>query len=292
MPYPTGVALRELSRISEKEKRDAGMWWQKYAPPHLEALLLAGQFDTETQIPQTEEEFEQWLVDYYGRPSTPDERRRKKRLRRLWTVGALFFFARGVYYNRFRQKIAWINIRLSLDDVLSRAMPDIERDCLALREGKMKLPEWESRMTDWIKQSHIAAAVAQAGGFDNMTPDLWQQVENMILFQLEHLRDFSRQIAAGLPLDGNICRRMRMYIEAARATYHNLEAGMMARIGFTLYASIRTANESCNQCVEEEARGFVPVGELTPIGARECLSHCKCYFIYMDPETGQVDERR
>lgn len=291
MPYPAGVALRELSKMSAQDRQNATLWWRKYAPQYLESLISAGVFDTAQQIPVTQEEFEQWLVDYYGAPSTQEERARKKRLRRLWAIGAIFFFAGGYYYSRYAQRVSWLQIRLSLDTVLDKAARTIEQDCAALRDNRIGLDEWNARMTDWIKGSQTAAVLAAVGGVDRMSPDMWQKLENAIYFQLEHLRNFSRQIAQGLPLDGSICRRMKMYIQAARATYHNIEAGLMAERGYGLYRSVRTADESCTQCIEEEARGFVPIGDLVPIGSRECLTYCKCYYIYMNTETGMVDER-
>lgn len=291
MPYPTGIALRELSKLSASDRRDSSLLWKKYAPQYLESLLIAGIFDTEAQIPQTKEEFDRWLLDYYGVPSTHEERAHKKRMRRLWAIGALFFFAGGYYYDRYRKRVPWLTIRTNVDITISRMMGDIEADCAALRDGRISLDEWNARMTSWIKRSHAAAGIVAAGGMDNMTDDMWRRIENAIFFQLEHLRNFSRDIANGLPLDGGVCRRMKMYVEAARGTYHHIESGLMASRGYTLYASKRTADESCGECIDEEARGFVPVGELKPIGSRECLSHCKCYYIYWNPETNATDER-
>lgn len=40
--------------------------------------------------------------------------------------------------------------------------------------------------------------------------------------------------------------------------------------------SIRHAQDSCNGCIREAARGWVPAGTLVPVGLRDCGNSCKC----------------
>jgi hypothetical protein len=280
-----------MSKVKDLDIIKSEEYWRKYAPNYLEAMLLAGRFDTAEQIPETDEEFEEWLIDYYGAPSTHEERLRKKRLRRLWAVGAIFFFAAGRYYTRYRQPIAWVSVRGNLDSLLEASKRDVDADCAALRDGRISLGEWQSRMETWIKMSQIVAGALQVGGYDMMTAADWQRVENAIYFQLDHLRQFSNQIAGGLPLDGNICRRMKMYLDSARGTYHAMEEGVMANRGFDLYLNVLSDAEHCGGCIEETAKGWIPVGTGTPIGARDCMSGCKCHWEYMNSETGRIDAR-
>jgi hypothetical protein len=38
--------------------------------------------------------------------------------------------------------------------------------------------------------------------------------------------------------------------------------------------------EHCQGCIDDNARGFVPIGTLAPIGSRECRQNCRCHFSY------------
>lgn len=44
--------------------------------------------------------------------------------------------------------------------------------------------------------------------------------------------------------------------------------------------------EHCEQCLADNARGFVPIGTLGPIGSRECRTNCACRFVYRNSADG------
>ncbi len=43
---------------------------------------------------------------------------------------------------------------------------------------------------------------------------------------------------------------------------------------------------NCNECPPDAALGWVPIGTLRPIGARECEGRCLCHFEYTDNPGG------
>ena len=282
--------LRELGSIIESDNLAAQEWWYDNAPSEYLYIFEAVQFSTLDEIPNTNDEFRQWMLENY-----PGELSSKRaRLWRLWVVGGIFFFVGGYYYSKSRQRTSPISLRGAYDRTVEASRNSVLEDCRAFREGRISLAQWQTRVVSWVKAVNIAGAAIGAGGFQSMTGADWDTVAKNIEEQLDYLNAFAREIEAGLPLDGNVCRRMFMYLQSGRSTLHEIESGHMAQRGFTHYANRLTAAEHCEgdgSCVEETAKGWVPIGQLIPIGARLCLTGCKCYFAYLNMNTGELDER-
>ncbi len=291
MPNLTNLSrseLRELGRVTEGDRLNTREWWRGAAFPAYRYIYDAITLSSTDEIPLTDEEFYQWLREEY--PGA-DYGRKRSRLRRLWAAGLLLFFIGGYYWTHRKARVAPVVIRGALDKAYGKTTTSVMADCMLLRTGQMSLSQWEMHMTSWIKMSHIGGAILAAGGLSRISDAGWDVVNKNISFQLDKLHKFAGDIARGLPLDGNVCRRMKMYFESGRMTYHDIEARYMADKGYLEYANVLTANESCSSCIEESNKGFVPYGALKPIGARDCLSNCKCYFVYRNPTIGEIDDR-
>ena len=146
------------------------------------------------------------------------------------------------------------------------------------------------QMKDNIIASNVAAGMSAAGG--SMSGDIISALVGRIQFQLEHLDRFALALAAGMKLDGTVCRLMRMYVNSARGSFHAIDNLMKAGLGYTEYMNVLGAGEDhCtggNSCPEVTAMGWQPVGTLTPIGSRKCMSNCLCRWAYRNSVTGEV----
>jgi hypothetical protein len=83
-----------------------------------------------------------------------------------------------------------------------------------------------------------------------------------------------------------------MYVEASRAHYEAQREAIDRAAGYDEERSIRHASDSCEGCIREERRGWVAIGELVPIGDRNCLTRCRCEIERRKSERRQRDERR
>ena len=155
-----------------------------------------------------------------------------------------------------------------------------------LRANRGTLPNWQTQMADFTIMGQLAGALMASRGVDFL--DRYAvRLQYLTVFQLEKLRSFARQVddEAGFPLDGRFIRRSQMYVWAAIAAYHVVEGEVMAEEHQAdLYRNIRTAADSCDECVYLEGLGWVPVNSLPPVGSRQCLSNCLCYFEYQTPD--------
>ena len=146
-------------------------------------------------------------------------------------------------------------------------------------------------MTEHIKTSQVAAAIAASGGADAVQPAALRLLTQRVNEQLSWLDGFASAIAGGMALDGTICRLMKMYINSARGTYHAVESFLAMQGGWDEYYNVLGATEDhctgSGGCIEVEAAGWQRVGTLPEIGARNCMSNCLCSWRYRNSLTGE-----
>lgn len=181
-------------------------------------------------------------------------------------------------------------VRAELDKALQASQKRMRTYSNKLRDGKMTVAEWQTGMMQEIKSTHLNSAALSKGGWGQMTQADYGRVGQQIRTQYDYLRNFANQIASGEQrLDGVFLRRADMYFEAGRGTYHEFERREMAIRGFDEEANIlEPTARHCNGCLEQTARGWVPVGSLIRIGARACLTRCRCRIQYRNTSTNEV----
>lgn len=284
-------AIEILSAIAPRDLDDARVWWEKRAPT-LYAAIMDTRLLQAGIIPASEQELKEWVTREIQ--SLEADNIEDTRQRAWWAAGLLLFHVNGDYYNQDGRVIDWLRIRGALDTTINRSKPDVEAICNELREGGMGLGEWQQQMVGMIKASQVAAGVAAAGGMASLTPGVIAEIERNIREQLEYLNNFANGIADGMKLDGTVCRLMKMYLSAARGTYHAVEGFLLGLGGFDLELNVLGAGEAHCQggesCIAETDKGWQARGTGTPIGSRTCLSNCLCHWRYKNSLTGE--ERR
>ena len=120
-----------------------------------------------------------------------------------------------------------------------------------------------------------------------MTPEAYGQVGAQVRAQLAFFEAFVADVNAGLALDGSFQRRAAMYVQAGRQTFHRAERQEQRAKGMTEEQNVEDPLipeaahcDGPNSCKAQTAKGWVPIGELVPIGSRTCLSSCRCRLQY------------
>ncbi|MCP5016151.1 MAG: hypothetical protein GY938_12905 [Ketobacter sp.] len=169
----------------------------------------------------------------------------------------------------------------------TRAKVDMEAISLKLRRGLISLEEWQIQMARAIKSQHIAQLGLARGGVFSMAPADQARAAEMIKFQLEKLVGFAEGIKSGkVNLNSKkFMTRAKMYGDAGKTTYWQGVRQNSLELGMTEERNILGATEQhCVGCIDEEARGWVKIGELIPVGARICLTNCLCNVIFRGPK--------
>jgi hypothetical protein len=189
----------------------------------------------------------------------------------------------GRYRGEGGKFVPQADVHRALTDAVDQSAKEIKAASLLFREGSLSLSEWQLVMEREIKNSHLASAAAAVGGFAQMTQSDYGRVGNQIKDQYQFLRGFVQDIQNGLPLDGRFINRAGLYIEAGKATYSLFRRVKSKGGGKTEERNVLGNAEHCtgdNSCTQQTARGWVPIGELVPIGQRLCRVKCKCDIEY------------
>jgi hypothetical protein len=183
-------------------------------------------------------------------------------------------------------------VRGELDAYLSASDDVVAALAGQLRDRAISLADWELAMRAEIKRTHLNAIAMQRGGWANMRPSDYGRAGQIIREQYGFLKQFAADILSGKQrLDGTLARRMKLYVDAGRNSfYKSLHANRKPQI--THVMSIRTARDSCKDCIELDRKWF-RIGDpryLLP-GRRQCNHNCQCHETmgYFDAEGVAVE---
>lgn len=179
----------------------------------------------------------------------------------------------------------------ALDTVIQRASQNMRGLSVQLQGGQISLVEWQQGMAANVKLIHTASAATAAGGWAQMRPADWGWVGQRLRAQYSFLRNFALDVATGKQqLDGRFLRRAEMYAEAGRGTHRELDRRLAHEAGQDEERNILGAADHCNGCLDATRRGWVPIGTLPAVGARDCLTRCHCTLEYRTAEEAAADD--
>jgi hypothetical protein len=162
---------------------------------------------------------------------------------------------------------------LSYDD-LARGLAD------QLRAGEISLAAWEGEMRVVIKDVQLLSAAAAHGGWAQLDRSAFGRVGRLVRDQYAFLDRFAREVSSGKQkLDGSLTNRAVMYAEAGRQGYEDQREALERAAGYDEERNVLSPADHCDGprgCPAQTARGWVPTGELVPIGKRPCRTRCRC----------------
>ena len=167
-----------------------------------------------------------------------------------------------------------------IDTAGQNAEQRIENITRELIDKKINITEWALQFKQELRNGHNAMAMIANGGREQMTPQAWGKAGAVIKNQFKFLDNFTRQIENGdIAITDTIIARARMYGSALYPSYVSAVKEREILAGATEERSVLTpADGWCNGCLEQAALGWVSMGELIPLGDRQCLTLCRCGY--------------
>lgn len=172
--------------------------------------------------------------------------------------------------------VAQSRIRSAIDEALRKNALRVRDLSNQLRAGRISLDSWWLEMRTAVKDANLYGAAAARGGWAQMTPADFGRVGAEVRKQYAYLDRFVGEIDGGLTLDGRFLNRAMSYLNSGRVTFEEIATDMFEARGFTEERNVLGNAEHCGDCVAETARGWVPIGDLIPIGSRRCRGNCRC----------------
>jgi hypothetical protein len=160
----------------------------------------------------------------------------------------------------------------ALDDMLT-----------ALLDGEIDIDQWQRAVALEVRRAHTQLAALGRGGWSRMSPADWGRVGQQVRFELAHLRDFARDLAAGRLSEAQARMRLNMYADHIWTSYWGGQTSAKEQAGAAFESRHTSSAESCDDCRRYEAMGIVPLRSLPEPGQRSrCGARCKCSKRYYD----------
>jgi hypothetical protein len=147
-----------------------------------------------------------------------------------------------------------------------------------LADKKINLSAWVTSMRDEIRAAHRFAFNMAHG--PALTRNQLGKLGSVVRAQYKYLDAFANGIENGeVLLSSATGSRAKMYADAFWNTWQNELVSARQSKGFTEQRNILSAKgTSCAGCIRETGRGWVKIGQLSPIGSRDCKSKDRCSF--------------
>jgi hypothetical protein len=141
-----------------------------------------------------------------------------------------------------------------------------------------------SQISTTITEAHISQI--ESAVIDTSPGEVAKVLEQILVDTVK-----AEDIAAVIPRDvvdglawGEIPGRAGMYAESLYATYENNVVAREVDNGASLGRRVcEEDDQSCDACVEAASTYFEPVEAIPEIGSLTCMTNCRCYFEYAEP---------
>jgi hypothetical protein len=183
----------------------------------------------------------------------------------------------GRYHEVNGRFVSDTQVRSGVDAAVDLAADRMGDAAARLRAGAITVEQFQAEMFAHVKDIHVATALAAYGGREQMTPERWGYVGSRIRAEYGYVRQMVSDIIDGKqPMTRALDARARSYAAAGRLTYEAVNAREAKARGQTEERNVLHAAESCGQCSSLAALGWVSLGTLPMVGARQCGRHCRC----------------
>lgn len=160
---------------------------------------------------------------------------------------------------------------------------NLQRDRLAeladrLSAGDLSLGSWERQMRSSIKQLWTTEYAYGRGGRNAIIDANRAELGNLVTRQWEYLSGFARDLEAGLLTAEQVRARAQLYANAAVLAHAAGEAASFEDQDPSTIEELNRlgSSDSCRQCPDLTALGWVAFGTLPLPGSRLCKSNCRC----------------
>jgi len=154
----------------------------------------------------------------------------------------------------------------------------------ALYAKDVTLGQWQGDMRAQIKGEYVRQYLLGRGGRDQMTQADWGSIGGMLARQYRFLDRCATDVATGELSEAQIAARSELYLRSAKQAFE--KANGRARTSDTQVRWIKTAAESCSDCVDYAAMDWQPIvddpfgGAVPRDGSTICKMGCQCHREY------------
>jgi hypothetical protein len=185
--------------------------------------------------------------------------------------------------------VSWLTVRSEMNHLVRESEQKIVDLTADLRGGMISVSTWQREMAEELKSLHMSSYALQKGGWAQMTPADYGRIGGLLQFEYRKLARFAAEMADRGRVHGGDTARARQYARAARHTYFLALRLELQQRGFDEEKSVLSPVDNCAGCIEQERIGWQRIGDMTPIGERDCLRNCQCFYYVRNASTGEQE---
>lgn len=177
--------------------------------------------------------------------------------------------------------VAKAEILRLVDGEAARLEVRLQGHARLLTSNRITVSEFQTRMAEDIKLSHLRMASFGAGGEKQLTPRQFGLVGAELKKQYKFLGNFGQDIAAGRLSEKQILARAKLYGRSPAISFYNSERVARVENGFNQAKRLLDPQAAhCAECITY-ATGWTDAREVVPPGTNcSCGGRCKCRLLY------------
>ena len=201
------------------------------------------------------------------------------------------------YVDRHGHEISAITQAAIVNLLIASAKQDMQHKASRVASGEISVDAWKNHQANDLRDLIICLIALSVGGFPAITQSDLDAVKGDertpggLAYSLSRLQAFADSIPsmteeaivarAGLYADSGITAS-----ETARRISYSEAKDDKGRPRFLFERNLLMPGDNCSNspesvgCIEETAKGWVPIGTLSVPGTRTCVMNCRCSLEY------------
>ena len=150
-----------------------------------------------------------------------------------------------------------------------------------LSQGKIDIAEFQTRMAQSLKESHLRNAAVGAGGTEQLSASHYGKVGAQLKAQYKYLHNFGEDLSAGKLTPEQALSRAGSYSKSAKTSFFAAEFTSRDKVGFYVKRLLDAQSNHCQSCISYQRLQWTLIQLVTPPGVDcECGGRCRCRLVY------------
>ncbi|HYX17070.1 MAG TPA: hypothetical protein VE944_22515 [Nostoc sp.] len=168
-----------------------------------------------------------------------------------------------------------------IDAEVNRLEVRLKGHARLLAQNKIDIPEFQTRMAQSLKESHLRNAAVGAGGTNQLTPTHYGKVGAQLKKQYKYLHGFGQDLADGKLTPEQAIRRAGSYAKSAKTSFFESEFTSRGKYGFYAKRLLDAQSRHCASCISYQRLAWTLIQNVIPPGVDcECGGRCRCRLVF------------
>lgn len=167
------------------------------------------------------------------------------------------------------------------DEEVNRLEVRLSGHARLLNSGKIGVAEFQARMAESLKESHLRMAMLGVGGKKAMNPTQYGHVGQQLRKQYEYLYRFGKVLEGQTLTEAQILRRAKSYAKSVNIAFRQAEMTARGGVGFYGKRLLDPQARHCAECISYQVLTWTLVSQIVVPGVNcSCGGRCRCRMIF------------